>query len=97
MREAREGKSSSRPWETKARDRQAAIQYAYRKQAEELERSGDPGDHELGKQLRQFADEMRTPETKRDQLRRELVEVLARRGARVDSKGRERGGGDDDR
>lgn len=97
VREARDGKSSPRPWETKARDRQAAIQDEYRKQAEELERSGDPGDHELGKQLRRFADEMRTPETKRDQLRRELVESLARRGARAHSKGRERGGGDDDR
>ncbi len=96
IRETRAGKSSPRPWERKTRDRQAAIREAYGKQAEELERSRDPGDHELAKQLRRFVSEMSAPETKRDQLRRELMDSLARRGARAPSKGKERGGGDDD-
>lgn len=91
VREALEGKRLPRLWETKARDRQAVILDAYRIQAEELERSGHPGDHELAKQLRRFAAQMTAPEMKRDQLRRELVDTLTRRGARTHSKGKERG------
>jgi len=95
--EARAGKSSLRPWEAKTRNRQAAVRDAYRIQAGELERSGNPGDHELAKQVRQFAAEMTAPETKRDRLRGDLIGSLTRRGARAYSKSKERGGADDDR
>jgi hypothetical protein len=97
VREARGSKGSPRPWETKMRDRQAAVRDAYRIQAGELERSGNPGDHELAKQVRQFAAEMTAPETKRDRLRGDLIGSLTRRGARAYSKSKERGGADDDR
>jgi type IV secretory pathway VirD2 relaxase len=95
--EARAGKSSLRPWEAKTRERQTAIRDSYRRQAGDLERSGDPADNELAKQLRRFAAEMTALETKRDQLRRELIDSLTRRGARTPSRGKERGGADDDR
>lgn len=95
VREAREGGGSPRPWETKTRDRQAAVRDAYRAQAEELEQSGRPGDHELARQLQGFVAEMPAPETKRAQLKRELVDSLARRGVRARSKGKERGDADD--
>ncbi len=97
VREARVGKSSLRPWEAKTRDRQAAIRDSYRIQAGDLERSSDPADNELATQLQRFAAEMTAPETKRDQLRRELMDSLARRGVRTPSRGKERGGADDDR
>ncbi len=95
--EARAGKIKSHPWETKARDRQVATRAAYRAQAEELERSGDRDDHELAKQLRQFVTEMPALETKRDHLRRDLIDSLTRRHGRAYSKGKERGGADDGR
>ena len=95
VREARAGETSERPWEKKTRDRQAAIRETYRIEAQELERSSDPSDHELAKQLQRFVAEMPAPETKRAQLRRELVESLARRGVRAHSKGKERGDADD--
>ncbi len=95
--DARAGKSSLRPWDAKTRNRQAAIRDSYRIQARDLERSGDPADNELAKQLRRFAADMTAPETKRDQLRRELIESLAHLGARAYSKGKERDGADGDR
>lgn len=64
VREARAGKSSARPWEARAHERQSAIKEGYRRQAAELQRSARAADRELAAQVRQFVAGMPEIETK---------------------------------
>lgn len=75
------GISALRPWEAKARDRQAKIRAQYLAHAKELERTGKGSDRDLAKKVREFVAKMPDPETRREQLVREL-DAAARRARR---------------
>ena len=72
VRTAAAGVSGSRPWEAKARERQAKIRAQYLVQAKELERTGKGSDRALAAKVREFVANMPDPETRREQLKREL-------------------------
>ena len=92
VREARVGKSAARPWETKTRERQAAIKEAYRRQAEELKRSASAADRNLAAQVLQFVAGMPEFETKRDRLLKELAKAIGKPQPPQRRKDKERGG-----
>jgi type IV secretory pathway VirD2 relaxase len=78
VREARAGKSSARPWEAKARERQSAIRKSYRRQAADLQRSASGADHELATKVLKFVADMPELETKRYRLLKELAEAIGK-------------------
>ncbi|PZO00602.1 MAG: type VI secretion protein [Hyphomicrobiales bacterium] len=95
VRAAKAGVGAARPWEAKARDRQVKIRAQYLAHAKELERTGNGSDRALAMRVREFVAKMPDPETRREQLARELAGAArqARRAqAREESK-REPGGG----
>jgi type IV secretory pathway VirD2 relaxase len=79
IRDAREGTGQDQPWEKQLRSRQEAIRRRYLDQASELERSGQAPDRALAKQIREFVNDMPAIETRRDDLRRELVKFAESR------------------
>lgn len=64
---------TSRPWEAKSRERQARIRAQYLAHAKELERTGKGSDRALARKVRDFVAKMPDPETRREQLMRELA------------------------
>lgn len=72
VRTATAGVSGPRPWESKARERQAKIRAQYLLHAKELERTGKGSDRALAKKVREFVAKMPDPETRREQLMKEL-------------------------
>jgi type IV secretory pathway VirD2 relaxase len=72
VRSAKAGVGGARPWETKARDRQAKIRAQYLAHAKELERTGKGSDRALAMKVREFVAKMPDPKTRREQLMREL-------------------------
>jgi hypothetical protein len=79
IRDAREGIRQDHPWETQLRSRQEAIRQCYLDQAGALERSGQAPDRALAEQIRDFVNDMPAIKTRRDELRRELVEFAESR------------------
>lgn len=67
------GVIGARPWEAKVRDRQAKIRAQYLAHAKELERTGKGSDRALAMKVREFVARMPDPETRREQLSRELA------------------------
>ncbi len=92
VRAAKAGGAGVRPWEIKARERQAKIRAQYLAHAKELERTGKGSDRALAIKVREFVAKMPDPETRREQLMRELAATVRR--ARTDqdrnSSGKER-------
>ncbi|MBX9875423.1 MAG: type VI secretion protein, partial [Beijerinckiaceae bacterium] len=82
VRAAKAGVVGARPWEQKARDRQAKIRVQYLAHAKELERTGKGSDRALAAKVREFVAKMPDPETRREQLLRELGSAAQR--ARTD-------------
>jgi len=78
VRAAKSGVAGSRPWEAKARERQAKIQAQYLAHAKELERTGKGSDRALAAKVREFVAKMPDPETRREQLVRELASAAQR-------------------
>ncbi|ODT15557.1 MAG: type VI secretion protein [Kaistia sp. SCN 65-12] len=78
VRAVRSGASGARPWEQKARERQAKIRAQYLAHARELERTGKGSDRALAMKVRDFVAKMPDPETRREQLMRDLVSTLRR-------------------
>ncbi|MDP3317943.1 MAG: hypothetical protein Q8S58_02325 [Bosea sp. (in: a-proteobacteria)] len=78
VRAAKSGVGGARPWEPKARERQAKIRAQYLAQAKELERTGKGSDLALATKVREFVAKMPDPETRREQLMRELSWVARR-------------------
>ena len=72
VRAAKAGTAGARPWEEKARERQAKIRAQYLDHARELERTGKGSDRALAMKVREFVAKMPDPETRREQLMREL-------------------------
>ena len=72
VRAAKAGTAGARPWEEKARERQAKIRAQYLDHARELERTGKGSDRALAMKVREFVAMMPDPETRREQLIREL-------------------------
>ena len=68
-----------RPWEAKARERQAKIRARYLDHAKELERTGKKSDWALAVKVREFVARMPDPETRREHLMRELVAAAMRK------------------
>ncbi|KAF0135954.1 MAG: hypothetical protein FD139_2547 [Methylocystaceae bacterium] len=91
VREVRAGKSAAPPWETKTRERQAAIKEAYRRQAEELKRSASAADHDFATQVLQFVADMPELETKRDRLLKDLDKAVSKAQPLQRRKDKERG------
>ncbi len=81
VRAAKAGVVGARPWEQKARERQAKIRAQYLAHAKELEKTGKASDRDLAKKVREFVAKMPDPETRREQLVREL-DAAARRARR---------------
>lgn len=72
VRAAKGGGSGSRPWEAKTRERQAKIRAQYLAHAKDLEKTGKGSDRALAMKVREFVAMMPDPETRREQLMREL-------------------------
>lgn len=96
VRAAKSGVAGSRPWEAKARERQAKIQAQYLAHAKELERTGKGSDRALAAKVREFVAKMPDPETRREQLVRELASAAQRTRA-SGYQGPDRKGRDTDR
>jgi type IV secretory pathway VirD2 relaxase len=79
VRAAKAGVAGARPWEVKARERQAKIRALYLDHAKELERTGRGSDRALAKKVREFVAKMPDPETRREQLMRELIAAAQRK------------------
>jgi len=73
VRAAKAGVIGARPWEAKARDRQAKVRAEYLTHAKELERTGKGSDRALAIRVREFVARMPDPKTRREQLLRELA------------------------
>jgi len=84
VRSATAGVSGPRLWEAKARERQAKIRDQYLDHAKDLERTGKGSDRALAKKVREFVARMPDPETRREQLMRELASAAQR--TRIDRK-----------
>jgi type IV secretory pathway VirD2 relaxase len=84
VRSATAGVSGPRLWEAKARERQAKIRDQYLDHAKDLERTGKGSDRALAKKVREFVAKMPDPETRREQLMRELASAAQR--TRIDRK-----------
>jgi hypothetical protein len=89
---ARGGKGTPRPWETKTRDMQTAVREAYRRQAEELQRSSSATDRELATQVLRFVAGMPEVETSRGQLLKDLARAISKAHPTQRGKDKERGG-----
>ncbi|CAD5271121.1 Type VI secretion protein [Bosea sp. 62] len=93
VRAAKAGVVGARPWEQKARDRQVKIRAQYLAHAKELERTGKGSDRALAMKVREFVAKMPDPETRREQLVRELASAAQRtrpvRDQAPDRKGRD--------
>lgn len=76
---ANAGSAGIRPWEAKARKRQVEIRARYLAHATELERTGKGADRALAMRVREFVSKMPAPETRREQLMRELVAAAQRK------------------
>jgi hypothetical protein len=72
VRAAKGSGAGPRPWEQKARERQAKIRAQYLVYARELDRTGKGSDRALAMKVREFVARMPDPETRREQLMREL-------------------------
>lgn len=83
-RAAKAGVSGPRPWEVKARERQAKIRAQYLAHAAELDRTGKGSDRALAIKVREFVAKMPDPETRREQLMRELSSIAQQ--TRIDRK-----------
>ncbi|UPK41066.1 relaxase/mobilization nuclease domain-containing protein (plasmid) [Bradyrhizobium sp. 186] len=77
--EARGGRTAKHPWDEQIKSRQDAIRRRYLDYAAELQRSGVAADHELARQIRQFAKDMPAVETRRHALMNELAELASSR------------------
>ncbi len=77
-RAAKAGAIGARPWEQKARERHAKIRAQYLDHARELERTGKGSDRALAMKVREFVAKMPDPETRREQLMRELRAAVQR-------------------
>ncbi len=97
VREVRAGKSAAPPWETKTRERQMAIKEAYRRQAEELQRSVSAADCDLATQVLLFVANMTELETKRDRLLKELAKTISKTRPPQRGRDKERGGPESER
>ncbi|MEI5668511.1 relaxase/mobilization nuclease domain-containing protein [Bosea sp. CCNWLW174] len=75
---AKGGASGPRPWEFKVRERQAKIRARYLAHAKELDLSGKGSDRALATKVREFVAKMPNPETRREQLKRELAATAVR-------------------
>jgi type IV secretory pathway VirD2 relaxase len=73
VRSARSGVTGARLWEVKARERQVKVRAHYLAHAKELERTGKGSDRVLAMKVREFVAKMPDPETRREQLMRELA------------------------
>lgn len=78
VRAAKAGAIGARPWEEKARERQVKIRAQYLAHAKELERTGKGSDRALAMKVREFVAKMPDPETRREQLMRDLASTLRR-------------------
>jgi hypothetical protein len=92
VREAHGNKISAHPWDAKTRERQMAIKEAYRRQAEELQRSVSAADRDLATQVLQFVANMPEFETKRDRLLKELAKAISKTRPPQRRRDKERGG-----
>ena len=72
------GENSPRPWEARLTDAQVRIRRLYLQQAVLLRRSDDPSDRALGDRVVAFVQRMRSPDTQRLALARELRDVNSR-------------------
>lgn len=84
VRAAKGGSSAARPWEAKARERQVKIRAQYLAHAKDLERTGNGSDRALATKVREFVAKMPDPETRREQLVRELASAAQRTRAGKD-------------